>query len=154
MKDAAHLVRLAALFGAGLTLFLVVRQQVVPSDFGKYGHFRPGALDQVRARPLSFAGRATCEMCHDDQLKVLKAGKHTGVACEACHGPQAKHANDPAAGKPVLPDSKILCVQCHEANSAKPKGFPQVVSKEHSGGEACKSCHQPHRPKFPQEGKP
>ena len=147
MKDAAHLIRLAALFAAGFLMFLLVRQAVVPAGFGQYGHFRAGALQDVRSRPMSFAGHTTCEACHDDQLKVLSGGKHAHVACEACHGAQGKHANDPSQ-KPVLPDTKVLCARCHEENSAKPKAFPQVAAKEHSGGEACKTCHKPHRPKF------
>jgi hypothetical protein len=151
VKEAAHLVRLAAVFGAALVIFLAVRQQVVPADFGKYGHFRPAALDQNRDRPLVHAGREACELCHTEQLEVLKGGKHARIGCEACHGPQAKHADDPTAVKPVRPDTRVLCARCHEANLAKPKGFPQVVSQEHSGGEDCKSCHVPHRPKFPQE---
>jgi protein-arginine kinase activator protein McsA len=40
----------------------------------------------------------------------------------------------------------MLCVRCHEANIAKPKGFPQVVSAEHSTGVSCDTCHQPHSP--------
>ena len=146
MKDATHLLRLAGLFAFGIALFLLVRQQVMPAGFGKYGHFRPAALDAVRNRPMTYAGRTTCEPCHDDQLKVLHAGKHAGVGCEACHGPQSKHAEDSSI-KPVLPKTTQLCPVCHEANSAKPKTFPQVDSAEHSGGEDCKTCHLPHRPK-------
>jgi hypothetical protein len=53
--------------------------------------------------------------------------------------------------KPALPDSAALCAKCHERVSARPKSLPQVVSNEHSGGEPCKGCHQPHSPKL--EGK-
>jgi hypothetical protein len=148
MKEAAHLLRLAALLAAALLLFVLVRAQVVPATFGKYGHFRAAALDDVRSRPIAFAGRSACALCHEDRVQVLAAGKHAGIGCEACHAPQSRHAGDPEKLKPVLPDTRVLCAQCHEANSAKPKGFPQVVSKEHSGGEACKSCHQPHTPKL------
>lgn len=151
MKEAVHLIRLAALFTAGFLGFLVLRQMVVPAGFGKYGHFRAGALDDVRARPISYAGHATCEACHDDQRKVLDKGKHTHVSCEACHGPQNKHAEEPDKVKPVLPDTKALCATCHEANSAKPRKFPQVVASDHSGGEPCKSCHTPHNPKISTE---
>lgn len=147
MREAAHLLRLAGLFLAGILLFLVVRQEIVPAGFGKYGHFRAGALDDVRAHKMVYAGRDTCIACHDDVLKVLQQGKHAAVGCEACHGAQAKHADNPEALKPALPDARQLCVQCHEANQAKPHVFPQVKSQEHSGGENCKSCHEPHKPK-------
>jgi hypothetical protein len=148
MKEGAHLIRLAGLFLAGTVLLLLARQAFVPAGFGKYGHFRAGALDDNRARAMAYAGRTSCEGCHEEILKVLRTGKHVGVGCEACHGPLAKHAEDPALPKPVLPDTGVLCARCHEANSAKPKTFPQVVSREHSGGEKCKTCHQPHHPKW------
>jgi cytochrome c553 len=68
------------------------------------------------------------------------------VACETCHGPLAKHADDPAANVPKLPSVATLCARCHEKDTAKPKSFPQVVTVEHSGGLACNECHKPHNP--------
>jgi hypothetical protein len=144
--DSAHLIRPALVILAGLGLFLILRGAVIPKDFGKYGHFRPGALDLVRSRPVAYAGQDTCVACHDDQAKVRAAGKHAHVACEACHGPQAKHADDPTSLKPHLPDVANLCRRCHEQDAAKPKWFPQVVTAEHSGGMACNDCHKPHNP--------
>ena len=85
-------------------------------------------------------------MCHDDQAKVRIGGKHAHVACEACHGPLANHANDPAANVPKLPEVADLCRRCHEKDAAKPKQFPQVATAEHSDGMACNSCHKPHDP--------
>ena len=35
MKEAAHLIRLAALFVAGFVIFLLIRQAIVPAGFGK-----------------------------------------------------------------------------------------------------------------------
>jgi hypothetical protein len=49
-------------------------------------------------------------------------------------------------------DAAVLCVRCHEANSAKPKTFPQVASAEHSAGLPCDTCHQPHSPAITAEG--
>lgn len=145
-KDAEHLLRLAAVFAAGLAIFLLLRTALVPRSFGQYGHFRGNALTQIAARPVAYAGHQACEDCHGDVAETKKAGKHAGVNCEACHGPQAKHAAAPADVVPQLPDTRVLCARCHEANIAKPAGFPQVDSKDHSGGEACKTCHQPHSP--------
>ncbi len=147
MKEAGHILRLAALFAIACAAFLVVRQQIVPSGFGKYGHYREGALADNRAHPITYAGRETCAMCHDEALTALGKGKHAGVGCEACHGPQSAHAAGGGQPKPQLPVALQLCVVCHEANSSKPKGFPQVVSKQHYEGGDCKACHQPHQPK-------
>jgi len=145
-KDAEHLVRLAVVCAVVLVVFLLVRAHFIPKSFGEYGHYRGDALAELSSKPIFYAGHQACEDCHADVLEVKKAGKHAGVNCEACHGPLAKHAEDPASVVPQLPDTAVLCARCHEANIAKPKGFPQVVSKEHSGGEVCKSCHVPHSP--------
>ncbi len=144
--DSGHLVRPAVVLLAGLALFLVVRAAVIPKGFGRYGPYRPGALDAIRQRPISYAGQDACVLCHEEQANARKAGKHAHVACEACHGPLAKHADDPTANVPKLPDVADLCRRCHEKDAAKPAGFPQVVTAEHSGGMACNACHQPHNP--------
>jgi hypothetical protein len=131
----------------GLALFIALRGAVIPKNFGQYGHYRPGALHDIAQRPMSYAGQQQCVMCHDDQAKLRSEGKHAHVACEACHGPQAKHADDPGAVIPKLPDVATLCVRCHEKDAAKPAAFPQVASAEHSGGMVCNTCHKPHNPK-------
>ena len=146
LKDSGHLFRLAGVFLAGTLLFLVVRGFLVPKSFGEYGHYRGDAIAETAARPVNFAGHATCETCHADVLDKKKDGKHAHVNCEACHGPLAKHADDPGSVQPAKLDTAVLCVRCHEANIAKPKSFPQVVSADHSSGLACDTCHQPHSP--------
>ena len=90
-RNSGHLIRPALVFLAGVVVFLIVRAAVVPKNFGEYGHYRPGALDMIAATPMSYAGRSQCVLCHDAEAKVHDAGKHAGVACEACHGPLAKH---------------------------------------------------------------
>lgn len=97
-----------------------------------------------RGASVIHAGHETCETCHAEVLEVRKAGRHAGVNCEACHGTQGKHAEDPGSIKPVLPDTSVLCPRCHEANPAKPKWFPAVVTAEHSQGLPCYTCHTPH----------
>jgi hypothetical protein len=144
--DSAHLVRPAVVLLAALAIFLAVRSAIIPKAFGQYGHYRPGALALVRSHPIAFAGQDTCVMCHDEQATARAAGKHAHVACEACHGPLAQHADDPTAHVPKLPDVADLCRRCHEKDAAKPASFPQVATAEHSGGTACNSCHQPHNP--------
>jgi Cytochrome c554 and c-prime len=146
LKESEHLLRLAGVFALGVVAFLIIRTVLVPPQFGLYGHYRPQALNEIRELPIRFAGDQACALCHDDVVKLKSEGKHANVACEACHGPLYQHADAPADFKPTLPKVATLCVRCHEADAAKPKWFPQVVSKEHSGGAACDTCHQPHKP--------
>jgi len=147
-KNAEHLIRVALVFAAGVIAFLAVRGIIVPKSFGQYGHYRADALKDIAERPPGFAGREACANCHQDIVDLKKTGKHSIVGCEACHGPLAKHVEDPGALVPVKPDTAVLCVKCHEANSAKPRNFPQVISKEHAGDVACGTCHKPHTPKI------
>ncbi|MBL8218737.1 MAG: hypothetical protein JNL62_05890 [Bryobacterales bacterium] len=146
-RDAAHLVRLVVVVLIAIAAFAGLRSLMVPETFGQYGHYRGSALEENRQRPVSFAGRQACAECHDAAVEAKNAGKHVNVGCEACHGPLAKHAEDPSL-KPVKPDSATLCARCHEKNSAKPRAFPQVATKDHNAGMACGDCHQPHQPKL------
>lgn len=144
-KDQLHLIRMGLLFVGGLVVFLVVREVLVPADFGVYGHFRTSALADSRARPLQYAGRAACGECHGDVVEVRVGSGHQKVGCEACHGPLAVHAADPSQLEPALPETSV-CLVCHRNNVAKPKGFPQVDPEEHAGSDACTDCHLPHHP--------
>jgi ABC-type nickel/cobalt efflux system permease component RcnA len=145
MKDAAHLFRFAGLFVIAFLAFWAIRGFVVPKSFGKYGHYRAAAIDEIAARTMHYAGHDTCETCHTDVLDTKKTGKHAHVNCEACHGPLSQHAADPSI-TPAKIDTATLCVRCHSASAARPKAFPQVVAEEHSNGVPCETCHQPHSP--------
>jgi uncharacterized CHY-type Zn-finger protein len=147
-KDAKHLFVFAGLFVLAFLVFLVVRHYVVPKSFGEYGHYRGAAIGEIASHPIKFAGHQTCETCHSDVLDVKSKGKHAHVNCEACHGALEKHADDPSAMTPVPPDTTVLCARCHTASAAEPKGFPQVVPADHSGGLACNTCHKPHSPQM------
>lgn len=151
-KDIEHLIRLAVAMALGVLAFVLLRAVVIPRSFGQYGHYRGDAIREIAARPIAFAGHAVCESCHIDAVDQKKLGKHVVVPCEACHGALAGHSEDPSVTPPKL-DTAVICVRCHEANSAKPKAFPQVVTADHSDGIACDTCHQPHRPAIEASGK-
>ena len=147
-QNTQHLLRMAGIFAVGILLFVVARALLVPEGFGKYGHYRAPAIDDNAAKPLSFAGRAACAECHADIVEARAASKHARIGCEACHGALSKHAADPTKAKATKPVAKTLCPVCHELNVARPKTIKQVNSAEHSGGEACDSCHAPHAPEL------
>jgi len=140
-----HLVRVVVLFGAAVLVFVLLQGFFVPNDFGVYGHYRAGALEDNQNLPLSYAGRAACVECHVDVPEATVGGAHADVRCEACHGPLAVHAEDPAVD-PGRPDAGILCARCHQSLAARPAGFPQVDVGEHMGGEDCLMCHTAHNP--------
>jgi hypothetical protein len=105
-KDREHLFRLGGLSIAGVLVFLVVQALLVPKGFGVYGHFRAGALDDNRARKISFAGRTTCEACHSDVVGA-QGGKHAGIGCEACH------SHSPATPRRTrLPETRAPDARC------------------------------------------
>lgn len=145
LKDAGHLFRFAGLFVLAFLVFLLIRGYVVPKSFGQYGHYRGDSVREIAALPVHFAGHQACEDCHTDVVDAKKVGKHAHVNCEACHGPQEKHALDPGSVTPAKLDTAVLCIRCHAQSAAKPKGFPQVAA-DHSSGVPCETCHQPHSP--------
>ncbi|MFN8547210.1 MAG: cytochrome C [Candidatus Eisenbacteria bacterium] len=145
-KDREHLFRAAGLLVGLVVAFIVVRGLFVPPGFGAYGHYRSGALDDIRAREVNFAGQKACAECHEDVLDAKAAGAHKSVHCEACHDALAKHAVAPDELEPKLPDVKTLCVRCHQTSVARPKSFPQVDPEDHAGESPCTDCHTPHAP--------
>jgi hypothetical protein len=146
-KDAEHLFRVAVVFALGIIVFVVARMALVPKSFGEYGHYRGAAIAEIAAQPIVFAGHQACDVCHSDVAATKGKGKHAGVDCEACHGAQAAHVADPSSVQPPKLDTAVLCVRCHELDSARPKTFPQIVAREHDpGGVPCDTCHQPHSP--------
>ena len=145
-RHKEHLVRMAVLFLGGTLLFVILRAVMVPSDFGEYGHYRAGALDDNRARPIQYAGRTVCADCHPDVVEARAGGKHELIGCEACHGALAAHAEGRTEDKPALPDPRATCLQCHQKTVSRPAGFPQIVPADHSPAGACTECHMAHSP--------
>ncbi len=145
--DADHLVRLAAIFVAGALLFVAVRAQMVPDDFGRFGHYRAGAIDDARTRTPVHAGQAACTGCHGDVVELRAASRHAAVSCESCHGALGSHARGEVE-KPARPDGREPCVRCHAARTGKPRQYPTVPITEHAGEEKCITCHTPHNPKI------
>lgn len=145
--NVQHIVRVATIFAAGFLLFVIVRAGLVPADFGVDGFYRAGARVEAMGLPLSYSEDATCAVCHSEVDDLRKTARHATVKCEACHGPNWKHAEDPDV-KPAALDSGTLCLGCHTRSAGKPAKFPQVIKTEHEPGRGCTECHRPHHPKI------
>jgi hypothetical protein len=175
-RHARHVLRMGAVLGVGFVIFLVARWALIPSDFGVFGYYRAGALNDIMALPIAHAGRTACMECHEGAydppepegeapgkklavktpLDPVKDNKHSKLNCEACHGPFQKHVDDQDKEVPKVA-SDGLCLGCHRTLVGRPKSQPQVVPAEHkknadkkpgNKNDGCIGCHKPHWPKI------
>jgi hypothetical protein len=136
----------------------------------------PGATTDSGTRYRIFdpaAGILRCFSCHstgpvtlaDDESIVPR---ELGVRCEACHGPGAAHAKDPAKNRPLNPGHltadklNTLCGNCHRM-PAGPADTPDLRNpwnarhqplllaasacfQRSQGRLTCLTCHSPHAP--------
>ncbi|NOY06469.1 MAG: hypothetical protein GXO82_07545 [Chlorobi bacterium] len=145
--------RLVVLAVILLAVFLVVRPQLVPPDFGELGHFRASALKDIIAQPIRYAGHEVCAECHDEIAEKKSDSYHRNVACEVCHGPAAVHTEEEETDMLRIPRGRKFCIVCHEYLSSRPTGFPQIVSESHNPMKSCITCHNPHDPTPPEKPK-
>jgi hypothetical protein len=148
MKVPEQIKRLAVVFVVIVAGVLLVRFLVPASVVDRKIH-RQSTVQQVVSTPIQFAGAAVCGDCHEDETNKKKKGFHKGLACETCHGPSIKHAEDPSSGKPFAPRDRKFCPQCHAYDPSRPTGFPQINATVHNPLKACVSCHNPHSPEPP-----
>ncbi len=140
---------LIILFAVLIAGLIVTRQLLVPKSFGEYGHYRGKAEEENATRDVAYAGYQACADCHEEIFEARENSRHSGVACETCHGPAAKHVDDPFESKPKIPHTRDFCPLCHGYNASRPSGFPQIIAERHNPGKPCMSCHDPHNPQLP-----
>lgn len=143
--------RLIIIFVIIISGYFIIRQQFVPETFGELGHYRTAAVDSAASLPISYMGESSCvESCHSDVYELKSQSYHSGVSCEVCHGPAAKHGEeDPETYKLTQPKERGFCPLCHNYDASKPTGFPQIDPRIHNPVEPCMNCHNPHDPKPP-----
>src|ERR1043166_5707264 len=112
--------------------YLVARALLTPQSFGEYGWYRGDALEEIAARPPSYAGRKACDECHSDVVQKLAKGEHKLISCESCHGAAQAHADDPDVKTHKLTDGE--CLRCHAADPARPKFLKQIILADHFRG--------------------
>ena len=145
--------RLAILVFVLVAALIIVRSILIPPGFGKYGHYRAAAVEDIISTKPHYAGHEVCAECHDDIAETKGHGYHKNVACEVCHGPAAAHAEDPGSVEIRIPRGRGYCPLCHEYLPSRPTGFPQIVAASHNPLKPCITCHNPHDPKPPQTPK-
>jgi DmsE family decaheme c-type cytochrome len=114
---------------------------------------------QESSLPEGYVGAETCAGCHEDIAKSFEKNPHhalTGIkykkfqdrACEACHGPGAKHAEsmsaadikNPAKLKPA--DVDQICLGCHRN---QPTRVGHLQNGHARSWVPCTSCHTVHK---------
>ena len=148
-KIPQQITSLCILFFIAITVFITARKYFIPPTFGLYGHYRAAAVDEIKTKETKYAGAELCADCHDEIYALKAKSYHKNISCEVCHGPAAKHADDPTESKPEIPHDRSQCVICHDYNLARPTGFPQIIASQHNPGKFCTQCHQPHNPMLP-----
>ncbi len=111
--------------------------------------------------PAGYVGQDTCLGCHDDKMKgafeksphAMKADPRSPAAklgCESCHGPGAKHVDDPATNKTrnlkSTGQASVInetCTACH----SRQNHVLWSGSQHETRGLACSTCHSVHSPK-------
>ncbi len=154
MEHTKHIARAVLLLAAAALGFVVVRHFLVPETFGAHGHYRYASVLEHRAKESKHGPVGACGACHDEQTEAKSQGAHASVSCEVCHAPLATHVRDAEQVADMLVErSNKLCGWCHERLTARPKGFPQVVFREHVAehgeefsDQVCLECHDVHNP--------
>jgi hypothetical protein len=142
-----QLTRLAIAFAIFITLFILVRNYLVPDTFGQYGHYRGASLIDNAAPEIHYAGQQACLECHQDIEDLKKDDVHNGLHCETCHGPGQKHVLSGEAADILKPTGREFCGNCHGMNAAKQKSVVfQIDVNKHNVGKNCLECHNPHQP--------
>lgn len=128
--------------------------------------FSTAPLLTAQNKPAGYAGSDTCQPCHDDVFKAFQRNPHhsletnkkrdwQGMACEACHGPGAKHAESVSASdiqnpaKLTSAKTDQLCLKCH---LNQPTHVGRVQAGHFKNNISCTQCHAVH--KGPQALKP
>ena len=141
-----HIVRLLLLIAAGVIVTLIAIPLLTVKSFYQFGHYRGDSVPEIAALAPAYQTAGYCKDCHGERHAQWSASNHKSVTCEICHGAAQGH---PEKGKlPIPSDTVKLCTLCHEAMTGRPRTQPQIQVAQHSAGQKCTACHNPHSPKI------
>jgi cytochrome c553 len=141
-----HIVRLVLLMATLVVLAYAAKIFFTTESFYEYGHYRAASVPEIAAQEPVYQTPLYCQACHGERHAQWSANSHKSVSCEVCHGAAQGH---PQNGKlPIPSDTVKLCTLCHEAMPGRPRTQPQVDVAQHSAGQQCIVCHNPHSPKI------
>jgi ribosomal protein S27AE len=142
-------VRIIIVFIVLAGALFVVWQFLLPPELKEKELQKTATLEREAAREVKYAGAQACGECHDKESNMKKGGYHRDLTCESCHGAAQKHVDNPTGVKPSSPKKRDYCSFCHNYNSSRPSGFPQINPVTHNPRKPCIACHNPHNPAPP-----
>jgi len=157
-SSTTHVIRIVLTLVCVAVCLAVLRPFLLPDEFGKFGHYRPGAVEDEAARVARHMNSESCFECHPLMKKLHVDGVHKTVSCEICHGAYADHIENDAvvASMPVIrgEDIKPLCIRCHNKiiQARPPEAVKMVAMPEHleelkvRTHHGCDQCHHVHAP--------
>ena len=141
-----HISRLLMVLAVLAVAALAGKWVFTADSFYEFGHYRGKSVGEIAAQEPAYRTPRYCKDCHSERYAQWSANSHKSVICEVCHGAAQDH---PAKGKlPIPADTRKLCTLCHEQMTGRPRTQPQIDLAQHSGGQQCIVCHNPHAPKL------
>lgn len=142
-----HIFRLVSLILGFLVVAIIAIPFLTVDSFYRFGHYRANSVPEIAAQEPVYQTPRYCESCHSARHAQWSAGSHKSVTCESCHGAAKGHPQDRKLA--ISKDAVIkLCTLCHEAMPGRPRTQPQIEVAQHSSGQQCNVCHNPHAPKI------
>jgi hypothetical protein len=150
VSATSHYKRLLVALAGLVVLFIVARNLLVPPSFGRDGHYRATAVEEIVATETQFVGSFSCGECHSARVEQYAASPHAKVGCETCHGPARGHLTAVDADRVKLEVKRTIdaCLLCHEAIAGRPESQPQIDLAAHAeenefdpASDACLDCH-------------
>jgi hypothetical protein len=172
LRDTRHLQLLAIVLLVAGSLAIVIRNRIVPQDFGERGPYPSRALADNAALPHFLSSDASCLKCHESVHEERKDSPHVAVLCMHCHGNGREHIAQ-AIKAATSPDLKIpaaqpwdgdfltkidlfitkdraICLSCHQKVVGMPAGFRAIDAASHleeqgaSDAESPEACFECH----------
>jgi len=141
-----HIARLLLLMAAAAGLGYAAKVFFTAESFYEYGPYRAASVPEIAAQEPVYQTPLYCQACHGERHAQWSANSHKSVSCEVCHGAARGH---PQNGKlPIPSDTVKLCTLCHDAMPGRPRTQPQIEVAQHSAGQQCIACHNPHSPRI------
>ena len=141
-----HIVRLIVLIVAFGAAALIAKSYFTVDSFYEFGHYRANSVPEIAVAGARVPDAALLPgLPHRARRAVVGRQPQDGdLRGVPWRGPGASPERQAADSQRCVK----LCTLCHEAMPGRPHTQPQIEVAQHSGGQQCTVCHNPHSPKI------